>query len=220
MFPRGGWHIDLDILGSLLSDDRRDKPKFNPTILFSIFPSVSILYPDDWADLTNQTISNEPKAFLLDRALLADRSAAFRGEWTGPTARTVASALHVGTTSRWWWEPIRRQVLRYSGVAESVISRNLEGHGAIDPVKLNGPGVEVVEPLSPKGDYTPVVTYISRQNSRRRLTKESHADLVKALEERAKKMGWELIVVEAERMSKEEQFALAARTTVSCFGAL
>ncbi|WWC65051.1 uncharacterized protein I303_107665 [Kwoniella dejecticola CBS 10117] len=192
----------------------RDKPKFNPLLMYALFPSVSILYPEDWADFKNQTISDKPKAFMLERALLADRSAAFRGEWTGPTARTVASALHVGSTSRWWWEPIRRQVLRYSGLSEEIISRNLEGHGATDPIKLIGPGVDIIEPLAPPGIYTPVITYISRQSSRRRLTKESHEDLVKALEERSKKLGWELIIVEAEKMTKEEQFALAGRTTI------
>ncbi|WWD07339.1 hypothetical protein V865_005437 [Kwoniella europaea PYCC6329] len=192
----------------------RDKPKFNPLLMYSLFPSISILYPEDWADMKNQTTSSVPKAFVLERALLADRSAAFRGEWTGPTARTVASALHVGQASKWWWEPIRRQVLRYSGLSEPIISRNLEGHGAIDPISLMGPGVDVVEPLAPEGNYTPVITYISRQSSRRRLTKESHEELVKALEERSKKLGWELVIVEAEKMSKEEQFALAGRTTI------
>jgi hypothetical protein len=59
------------------------------------------------------------------------------------------------------------------------------------------------------------VTYISRQSSRRRLTPAAHAGLVKALEERAKKVGFELLVIEAEKYSKEEQIAVAARTTVS-----
>ncbi|KAK8850528.1 hypothetical protein IAR55_004446 [Kwoniella newhampshirensis] len=206
--PRRVWFLHQTIA------EWRDKPRFNPTLIFSLFPSVSILYPNDFADLTNQTRSAIPKAYVLERALLADRSAAFRGEWTGPTARTVASSLHVGTTSKWWWEPIRRQVLRYSGVAEEIISRNLEGHGAIDPVTTVGPGVDSVEPLAPQGTYAPVITYISRQSSRRRLTKESHEDLVKVLEERSKKLGWELIIVEAEKMTKEEQFALAGRTTI------
>ncbi|WVW80851.1 hypothetical protein I302_102841 [Kwoniella bestiolae CBS 10118] len=206
--PQRVWFLHQDVR------EWRDKPKFNPTLLYSLFPSISTLYPEDWADMKNQTISSAPKAFVLERALLADRSAAFRGEWTGPTARTVASALHVGQASKWWWEPIRRQVLRYSGLPESIISRNLEGHGATDPTSLIGPGVDVVEPLAPPGTYTPVITYISRQSSRRRLTKESHEDLVKALEERSKRLGWELVIVEAEKMSKEEQFALAGRTTI------
>ena len=158
---------------------------------------------------------------MIERALYADRSAAFRGPHTESTSRTVASALYVGTASRWWWEPIRRQILRYAGVDEDVIDRNLEGYGAVDPsiraaeTAALGPGVTVFEPLAPSGGYRHVVTYISRQSSRRRLTPESHAQLVKALEERAVQVGYELVIVEAEKLTKEEQFALAARTTVS-----
>lgn len=193
----------------------RDNPRFNPTLMYALFPRTALLYPEDFKDLAEQTVSGKPKAFVLDRAILADRSAAFRGEWTAPTARTVASAMHVGTTSRWWWEPIRRAALRYAGVPESIIERNLEGLGAVDPAQPSDPRVDAIEPLAPQGTYKPVVTYISRQNSRRRLTPESHDELVAALEDRAAKLGWELVIVEAERMSKEEQLALAGRTTVS-----
>lgn len=199
---------------------RRDYSQFNPTLTFALFPSISMLYPDDFIDLANITRSAQPKAYLLDRALLADRSAAFRGQWTAPTSRTVANALHLGETSRWWWEPIRRQVLRYSGVSEDVINRNLEGTGAMDPAIVNqpnivGPGIKDFQPAAPPGTYSPVITYISRQKSRRRLTAESHLDLVTTLEERAAKHGWELVIVEAENMAKEDQLALAGRTTVS-----
>ena len=189
----------------------------------------------------------------MERALLADRSAAFRGPYTGPTARTVASAMKIGTASRWWWEPIRRQILRYSGVSEEIIDRSLEGFGSVDPATikvqtvtdssgndveqavapaapavggLGGlPGfamgddsdheVSILKPLAPVGTYRPLVTYISRQNSRRHLTDESHKGLVAALEKRSKALGFELVVVAAETLSKEEQIALAARTTVS-----
>ena len=180
-----------------------------------------MLYPDDFADLKRVTSEGQQKAFMLERAILADRSAAFRGPYTGPTSRTVASALQVGKTSRWWWEPLRRQMLRYASVPESVIDRSLEGFGATDPsldttpLVAAAPGVADVEPLSPQGGYKPLVTYISRQSSRRRLTAQAHAGLVKALEERAKKVGFELLVIEAEKFSKEEQIAIAARTTVS-----
>ena len=198
---------------------RRDGPRFNPTILFACFPSASLLYPNDFDDFTNITRSAQPKAFMLERALLADRSAAFRGEWTGPTARTVANALHVGEASRWWWEPIRRQVLRFSGVSDEVINRSLEGFGAADPAiplqpHIVGPEIADYQPLEPAGDYAPVITYISRQRSRRHLTASSHAELVKALEDRAERLGWNLLIVEAENLSKEEQFALAGKTTV------
>lgn len=109
-------------------------------------------------------------------------------------------------------------MLRYAGVSEEILDRSLEGYGAIDPVSMIGgslgPGVSNLEPLAPQGTYTPVVTYISRQGSRRHLKAASHDALVKALTERSKKLGFELVIVEAERMTKEEQFALAGRTTV------
>jgi hypothetical protein len=203
------------------NDNRRDKPRFNPTVAWTLFPSISILYPEDFADLTNTTLEGS-FAFMLDRAILVDRSAAFRGEWTGPVGRTVATAVHVGTVSRWWWEPIRRQMLRYARVSEDIIARNLEGLGAIDPATLKNPifggGPELIgdfKTLAPIGSYQPVVTYISRQSSRRRLTAESHEELVQALEERAARKGWELVIVEAEKLTKEEQLNLAGRTTVS-----
>lgn len=193
---------------------------------FALFPSTSMLYPQDFADLAKATSQGRPKAFVLERALLADRSAAFRGPYTGPTARTVASAYQVGTASRWWWEPIRRQMLRYCSVSEEIIDRAHEGYGAVDPADTAsrqstltgeepGPGVVALKPLSPQGNYLPLVTYISRQNSRRHLTEESHKDLVREMEERAKKVGFEWLLVEAEKLTKEEQIALAARTTVS-----
>ncbi|KAL7422875.1 hypothetical protein Q5752_002172 [Cryptotrichosporon argae] len=220
--PRRAWFLHQSatewcVRADDLADDRRDTPRFNPTLLFGLFPNIALLYPDDWADLKNITSSpTTPKAYVFERALLADRSAAFRGPHTGPTARTVASSMHVGTASAWWWEPVRRQVLRFSGLSEAIISRNLEGKGAVDPALPtdNLEGDIANSAALPPSNYRPVVTYISRQNSRRRLTPESHADLVAALEARALTADFELVVVEAERMTKEEQFALAGRTTV------
>ena len=128
--------------------------------------------------------------------------------------------------------------------------RNLEGFGSVDPatIKLNAvtgnadvapvgglggvPGIGQVgggssalsvsslEPLAPAGDYRPLVTYISRQNSRRHLTDDSHEGLVKALKKRSEQVGFELVIVAAETLSKEEQIALAARTTVSLHSCL
>lgn len=124
----------------------------------------------------------------------------------------------LGQTNQWWWEPIRRQVLRFAGTSEDVINRNLWGHGAVNPATLDRDPelrLRLGQPeLAPPDDWRPLVTYISRQSSRRRLTAESHADLVKALEKHSKAKGWELQIVEAENMSKEEQLNLAARTTV------
>lgn len=60
----------------------------------------------------------------------------------------------------------------------------------------------------------PVVTYISRQKTHRALVPEDHEDLVAALEESAERNGYILEIPVMEAMSKDEQFALAARTTV------
>lgn len=199
----------------------RDKPRFNPTILYGLFPNIATLFPEDMEDLRIVTASEyRKKAFVFDYAILADRSAAFRGPFTGATSRTFAGACQVGTVSRWWWEPIRRQMLRFSDVSEDVISRSLEGYGAVDPViwenkeKTEDEADEDFKPLKPAGKYKPVVTYISRQKSRRRLLPGDHAALVKALEAKAKKLDFELLVLEAERYTKEEQFAIAGRTTI------
>lgn len=207
----------------------RDKPRFNSAILWSAFPSMSVLYQDDWADIKRSTSSGLEKAYIFPRAILADRSAAFRGQHTASTSRTVASAMQVGDPGPWWWEPVRRQVLRFAGVQEDVLDISLEGYGAVDPANLSTdpdlvkeltpPAREPLSSLKEMGKQ-PLVTYISRQSSRRRLTPDSHKDLVKALEAHSKANGWELMVVEAEKLSKEEQLQLAARTTVSGAGGL
>ncbi|BEI89207.1 uncharacterized protein CcaverHIS019_0205690 [Cutaneotrichosporon cavernicola] len=198
-------------------DQWRDHPRFNPTIMYGCFPNTALLFPKEMDDIRQITSSDyRKKAYVLDRAILADRSAAFRGPHTGSTSRTVAGATAFGNVSRWWWEPIRRQVLTFSEVPEDIINRNLEGYGAVDPVEWEGKTAAEIgyTPLKPAGDYKPVVTYISRQKSKRRLTPDSHTKLVAALEAKAKKVGFELIVVEAERYTKEEQFAISGKTTI------
>ena len=52
------------------------------------------------------------------------------------------------------------------------------------------------------------------------MTPESHEHLVAALTEKAERLGWELNIVRAELLTKEEQFALAGRTTVSLLPSL
>ncbi|KAJ9110110.1 hypothetical protein QFC19_001781 [Naganishia cerealis] len=196
----------------------RDKPRFNSAILWSAFPSISVLYQDDWQDIARATASGKPKAYYFPKAILADRSAAFRGQNTASTSRTVASAMMLGESNRWWWEPIRRQVLRFAGTPEDVLNRNLWGYGAINPATLDAdPELQAMlghPEVAQPANFKPLVTYISRQSSRRRLTPESHEDLVQALEKHSKAKGWELKIVEAEKLSKEEQLDLAARTTI------
>lgn len=197
----------------------RDYSNFNSFMWDGLFPNSAMLFPRDLEDLGKITAHGSVhKAYQLETAILADRSAAFRGPFTGPTSRTVASATALGRVSRWWWEPVRRQMLRFSGVPEAIIERSREGCGAVNPDftegKVSSPEHASLRPLVPPGDYAPVVTYITRSGPRRSLTPESHKALVAALRERAASAGWELNIVNAAKLSKEEQVALAGRTTV------
>jgi len=67
-------------------------------------------------------------------------------------------------------------------------------------------------PLPPPPDFP---TTVSRQNwNRRKLDPSSHASLLVALERAAAEDGWELVVVDMERLTLEEQVVLAGRTDV------
>ena len=60
-----------------------------------------------------------------------------------------------------------------------------------------------------------IITYIDRQGVRRHLIDEDHAYLVDELRALADANGYELNIVRAETLTKEQQLALVARTTVS-----
>ena len=65
-----------------------------------------------------------------------------------------------------------------------------------------------------KTPTVPTITYISRQGHGRSLLDEDHDALVAALESLVKRKGWILETPKMQFMTKDEQFALAARTTV------
>ena len=128
------------------------------------------------------------KAFVFDRVLVADRSAAMLSYNFARFYRTAASAFALpGSTS--WWAPIRNNVVQFTGLDPGV-----------------GSGTTT----------TPVITYISRQEwGRRMLIPSHHEKLVEELYKLRDKYGYEVNVVSAEKLSRIEQIRLAARTTVS-----
>lgn len=79
---------------------------------------------------------------------------------------------------------------------------------------VEGGSGSTLEGLSQDEDKI-VVSYIDRQGSRRHLIQEDHERLVEALKEVCGRRGWELNVVQAEKLTKEEQLEVVARTTVS-----
>jgi hypothetical protein len=191
----------------------------NSFFLRSAWPSLTVETRPDWSDRVKATAllpgELRGRAWWFDIVLLADRSAAFRGKECGErTKRTAAEAVkgvvsresRTGFLERGWWEPVRRNVLRFTGVGDRIldIGERAFKHYASHGSPKTG-GVEHV-----------VVTYISRQAGvRRHLITEDHEGLVDALTELCERRGWELNIVAMEQISKEEQLTVAARTTVS-----
>jgi hypothetical protein len=151
------------------------------------------------------------RAWHFPLVLVADRSAAFRGESCGSrTQRTASEAWEFVSKeeklSKGWWDPIRTSVARFAG-AENV---------------------DFLPAFTDRGDLTTperiVITYISRQGGNRRaLLQPDHKNLVHALnelvvrknaEKEVKGKEWEFNVVQAETLTKDEQVKIAARTTV------
>ena len=195
----------------------RDGPGMNFFFLRSAWPSLTVETEPDWLDRVSTTAPHSDghhgRAWWFDTVLLADRSAAFRGPECGErTQRTAAEAVkavvsregRTGFLERGWWEPVRLSVLRFAGVSEDMLEIGKRAFKRTSNASPRTGGVEEV-----------VVTYISRQAVKRHLVAEDHEGLVDALTELCDRRGWELNIVAMERLSKEEQLAIAARTTVS-----
>lgn len=198
------------------ADGWRDNPGFNAYFMRAAFPATTIEVQEDWEDRVTITSSGD-RAWHFPLILLTDRSASHRGVICGSqTQRIAAEAVEemrkknklVGVRVGGWWEPIRSAVLRFAGAelnapdnTDQVVLKSDFGQG--DP-KLPMPSKIVI-------------TYISRQSAgNRKLTPESHTGLVAALRGLVKRKGaaWELNVMEAEKMTKDEQLRTIARTTI------
>ena len=126
---------------------------------------------------------------LLDRVILFDREAA-RQQMGKTMANGLLEQLALLEGPKDWWEPIR----------QSVVAGAIGGRGGMAP-----PGL-------------PVVTYVSRQHAEKRRCKaEQHEELLRGLEQLANERLVEVNVVEWETMSRQNQIAIASRTTVSTY---
>lgn len=108
-----------------------------------------------------------------------------------------------------WWEPIRAAVWRFAG-AKATDDNGVQHVLGSAEIKDD-----------PNGDlHMPdkiVITYVSRQGApRRKLLEDDHKGLVMALQELVATKGssWELRVIRAERMTKDEQILAVAKSTV------
>jgi len=131
--------------------------------------------------------STPGRAFVYERVILGDRIAAWTGQRYLATGRTAANAFEF-TASPHWWATIRANVVEFAGVFPS----------DDDAARKKG-----------------VITYISRQGWGRRMLREAdHLVLVEELGKLKKDHGYEVNIVEMDKLTREQQMRLAARTTI------
>jgi len=152
----------------------------NQYVFHSALPSTALEFETTWKDRA-ETL----RPWLLERVVLEDRIAAARGpdEHGVEKMSFHADQVDLAGKSQWWWEPVRKNVVAFSG----------------------------------GGDETSdvVITYISRQAwGRRMLREEDHDRLVSGLNGLHEKYGWEVNIVTMENLNRDQQIALAARTTI------
>jgi hypothetical protein len=194
----------------------RDKIGYNQYFLHATFPSIGIETEEDWkgrALMTQGTPGYEDedgeggsaKAWRFDRVLLVDRSAAFRGSTTGfYTHRTAGSAFisNKKIVSPYWWETVRRRVLKFAGVPNATLDYAISDPNLQKKLK--------VDPTPPPI----VISYLSRQGWRRRLIQEDHQLLLSSVKDLCASKGWEFILFQPENYTLDEQLRIAARSTV------
>ncbi|KAJ6454727.1 hypothetical protein C8R47DRAFT_1228578 [Mycena vitilis] len=141
----------------------RDYAAMNQWVVRASCPALTMEFLDDWAHRTAMGVS-----FVLERLVLADRSAAMPALNYQRYQRTAAPPFGLPGSAH-WWKPIRNGVVRFAGVGAE------EGEGT-------------------RG--RPVITYISRQAwGRRMLVQADHDGLVRALRRIEREYGYEVHIV-------------------------
>lgn len=183
-----------------------DYAKMNSFLSRAIFPSMSYEYMNDFNDR-----ADTGRSFLFERVVFADRAAAFRGPEFGKTWRTASEAITLHA-SKYWWAPIRRNLLEFVGAGtQTDLLAEINGVGIDEDILPSETDVEaleaeegaleqqeVVDDSKVLQAHTgkPVITYVSRQDwGRRMLKKKDHEGLVKELEALESKYGWEVCCV-------------------------
>ncbi|WWC58710.1 uncharacterized protein I303_101254 [Kwoniella dejecticola CBS 10117] len=204
-----------------------DYAKMNSFLSRAIFPSMSYEYQNDFLDRADTA-----RAFMLERVVFADRAAAFRGPEFGKTWRTASEAVTLAA-SKYWWSPIRKNLIEFVGgsngdldlAGDVGLGIGLDAEPDVDLIALEEEEgaleeekEEMLEKMRKEKQAKmgkPVITYVSRQEwGRRMLLKEGHESLVKELKELEKKYNWEVNIVSMDKLSRDEQIRLSARTTV------
>jgi len=178
----------------------RDYARMNQYVLFAAMPSIQMLFKTDFQDF-----AEFERPYVLERVVVVDRGAAIRGSGWLPAQRLASQAFEHRQVDN-WWEPVRRAVVRFATNDEA-------SHAPV--ANLPGPAVIGRPKASKAKDEKTVITYVSRQNwNSRSLRAEDHQTLVQALYRLRDQYGYEVNVVTMDTLTRSEQIALAARTTI------
>ncbi|KAG8978518.1 hypothetical protein FRB90_008423, partial [Tulasnella sp. 427] len=174
----------------------RDYANLNQYILHGAFPSTGLEFEGDWQDRADTF-----RPHFFDRIVLGDRTVAKRaGTHQGEQGKTTFDKAVVQADklpkSPHWWMPLRNNVVTFAS-----------GEDATD---------SLAETRKKREESAPVITYVTRQAWGKRMLRDAdHTALVDKLRQLKKRnRSWEVNVVQMEKLSREEQVKLAARTTV------
>lgn len=185
------------------SENWRDYAAMNQWVIRGAFPGMGMEFERDWADRAAMLVP-----FLFPRMVVEDRAAAAEGANYKSTWRPASNAFALKGSQN-WWAPLRKSVLQFSGLSSDWIDPPPASVMELTASDANGKGKEMV-----LGDKM-VITYISRQGwGRRMLRQADHEKLVEELYKLRERYGYEVNVVNPEKLSRAEQLTLAGRTTV------
>ena len=140
----------------------------------------------EFRDAWEERAALKGHVFAYDRVVIGDRGAAMHGDVYPVTDRIAAEAFKLRASPS-WWNTVRMSVLELSKVRKTDIMH-----------------------------HVPVITYVSRQGwGRRMLKEEDHQRLLAGLEALKEERDIEVNIVELDKMPRNEQILVAARTTVS-----
>ncbi|KAG9024182.1 hypothetical protein FRB95_011966 [Tulasnella sp. JGI-2019a] len=85
---------------------RNDHADMNQYVFRTGLPSTALEFDHTWVDR-----AETGRAFVFDRVVLGDRLAAGRGEDKDGWGTMLSQVDKIDGASKWWWEPVRRNVV-------------------------------------------------------------------------------------------------------------
>ncbi|KAF8996220.1 hypothetical protein BDQ17DRAFT_1226488, partial [Cyathus striatus] len=180
----------------------RDRPGVNAILMRAAFPLSSIESQEYWGDFKRLDTT-----VMFERAMIVSRPSRFVLPYTmylythdssmsAKFGKMIGSTLDLKPPDH-FWEDLRQRTIK-------------NALGFVPQLNLQG----VVESPEAQATVLPMVMYISRQDTGRRLNDAAHEDLVDAMEKLEDEGVCIFVLAQMEYMSLQEQIELASKSTV------